>query len=383
MIESLTRLRACIVKEGRALLRDRHAMAALFIMPTAFILVMSLALQDAFRADKAPRFDYVVVDHDGGAEARAFLDSFAAATHDRRIDGGLQELDQGRAKYALQISPQFSAAPAAQQARVVVIGAPDLPAASLGLIQARAADRLARSDLARWRALAPGGMPVLAENQVASRYRSEGPRRPTAVQQNVPAWLIFAMFFVVIPLSTIFIAEREHGTLQRLRTMHVSSALFFAGKLAPFFIINLLQAAAMLLVGRYAVPLLGGDALQLGASPAGLVAVLAAVSFAALGYALLVATLARTTEQATIVGGLGNVLLGAIGGIMVPKLVMPPNMQAFTVVSPMAWGQEGFMKLLLRDAGVVDVLPQIAALAAFGCACLVLAWLWFRRRGVT
>ncbi len=38
-------LRACIVKELRLLGRDVHGLALLFVMPAAFILIMSLALK--------------------------------------------------------------------------------------------------------------------------------------------------------------------------------------------------------------------------------------------------------------------------------------------------------------------------------------------------
>jgi len=34
---------------------------------------------------------------------------------------------------------------------------------------------------------------------------------PSAVQQSVPAWLVFSMFFIVIPISNTFIAEADTG----------------------------------------------------------------------------------------------------------------------------------------------------------------------------
>ena len=71
-----------------------------------------------------------------------------------------------------------------------------------------------------------------------------------------------------------------------------------------------------------------------GEPPGWLVA--AAVSLAAVACALLVASIARTNQQATIVGGVGNILMGAIGGIMVPKFMMPTAMQTLAEFSPMA-----------------------------------------------
>ncbi len=41
-------LRACVRKETLLLTRDLHGLALLFIMPLAFVLIMSLALQDQF-----------------------------------------------------------------------------------------------------------------------------------------------------------------------------------------------------------------------------------------------------------------------------------------------------------------------------------------------
>jgi ABC-2 type transport system permease protein len=58
-------------------------------------------------------------------------------------------------------------------------------------------------------------------------------RLPSSVQQNVPAWLIFAMFFVVIPVSSIFIIERQQGTLQRLRAMGLPFRLVLPASCCP------------------------------------------------------------------------------------------------------------------------------------------------------
>ncbi len=175
---------------------------------------------------------------------------------------------------------------------------------------------------------------------------------PTSVQQSVPAWLVFSMFFVVIPLSNTFIAERNYGTLTRLQSMNISTAFLLAGKLLPFFIVNLIQVVLMILVGVFVVPLLGGDALTMGDSYSGLLLITTAVSFSSISLALLVASIAKTTEHATTIGGVFNIILAAIGGIMIPKFVMPHFMQTLSVVSPMSWGLEGFLDIFLRNGNV-------------------------------
>jgi ABC-2 type transport system permease protein len=202
---------------------------------------------------------------------------------------------------------------------------------------------------------------------------NDGAKPPTSVQQNVPAWLVFAIFFVVIPVSNAVIRERQVGTLRRIRTTRVSNATLLLGKLIPYYAINQVQVIVMILVGIFVVPLLGGDALVLNGSLLALFTIASAVSFAALGYALLIAVIAKTTEQATIIGGAGNIILAALGGIMVPKFIMPSAMQDLTNLSPMSWGLNGFLDVLLRGGNVLSVLSESASLIALGAVALILA----------
>jgi ABC-2 type transport system permease protein len=145
------------------------------------------------------------------------------------------------------------------------------------------------------------------------------------------------------------------------------------GKLLPFFIVNQIQAGLMVGVGLFGVPLFGGEALVMPHG-VGLLAwwlVAAAVSLAAVAVALFVASITRTTQQATIVGGVGNILMGAIGGIMVPKFMMPAAMQTLAEFSPMAWGLQGFHTVMLRHGDLAAILPDLLKLLA--CAAVALA----------
>jgi ABC-2 type transport system permease protein len=98
-------------------------------------------------------------------------------------------------------------------------------------------------------------------------------------------------------------------------------------------------------------------------------------------WALLIASIAQTSEQATIVGGVGNILMGAIGGIMVPKFIMPAGMQKLAALSPMAWGLEGFHTVMLRHGSFADILPSLAQLLAFAALSL-LAAVWLNHRAL-
>jgi len=185
---------------------------------------------------------------------------------------------------------------------------------------------------------------------------------------------------VVLPRSAIFITERHHGTLQRQISMGLGPGTLLVGKLLPFMAINMIQTLLMLSVGMWLVPRFGGEALAL---PRGswlpFAAMALTLSFAAVSWALLVASLVRTTEQATVIGGVGNIIMGALGGIMVPRFVMPAEMRTLTNLSPMAWGLDGFHAVMLKGGGWTGLLPAATRLCVFAMASLALAICLSRR----
>jgi ABC-2 type transport system permease protein len=106
---------------------------------------------------------------------------------------------------------------------------------------------------------------------------------------------------------------------------------------------------------------------------AGLFLISASVSFSAVSVALLISSVAKTTEQATTVSGVMYVIFAAIGGIMVPTFVMPGFMQKIAIISPMSWGLEGFLDIFLRHGGMRDVMTKSMSLIAFGLMMLIIA----------
>jgi ABC-2 type transport system permease protein len=390
---------ACAYKEMLLLWRDPQTLLLLFLMPAVFILVMSLALQDRFEQGGGTVATVLVVDADDSSSAKTVIESlrrnegFEVAELEAAIDDdALQERIRARdAGFGLRIDAGFEEAVyadgGAPASHVHIRVAPKIDRQREALLLAAVRQGLGQ---ARMEALSDRLAPLVefdaggigAELDVAYLYGGEREgAAPSSVQQNVPAWLVFGIFFVVIPLSNTMIRERQSGTEQRLRTTPAGAGAILAGKLFPYFALNQLQAVAMLLVGLWLVPALGGAALEIAGVPVATLLLMAvAVSVAALGYALLVAALSSTTEQAAMLGGGGNIILAAIGGIMVPEFVMPPALQALTRLSPMAWGLDGFLLAFLERAEPAEVLGYAGALTAFGVAGIALAgWRQGRR----
>lgn len=391
----MSALLACIKKELLLLSRDLHGLALLFIMPLAFILIMSLALQNQIAGHGGSKLHVLWLDADQSDASKDLLaalntgnafkfDIPATVTDDNHID---QQLRHGDYAFAIRINKEFgtqllNAPDASKPASMTLSIAPDTSKQIEAIMISSLHAALGRE---RMRALlstfgAEMGNTSNEEFAIHYAYISHDTQIPTSVQQSVPAWLVFAAFFVVVPLSNTLIHERQQGTLRRLRSTNLGTLRLLLGKLLPYFCINQLQVILMLLAGHYLVPLLGGQALQINGSWMLLAVMAATLSLAALGIALLIAVSSATTEQATLLGGTGNIVLAAIGGIMIPKFVMPVSMQMVANWSPMSWGLEGFLDILLRNGTLRDIAPEAAALFLLGLTTLLLAWFVQSRR---
>ncbi|MDM0115339.1 ABC transporter permease [Variovorax sp. J22R133] len=380
---------ALIKKELIALGRDLHGLAALFLMPVIFIVVMSLALKDYYNPPMAA-LHYAVDPQDHGAPAQLVLAAWKNAHGAPRplpTDWRAQLLN-GQLKYVIVLQPGLSDALDANalptQARMQLLAEPGIDG---NLFNALRAELVGAAGEVKGRlefTVAGGPPPPPGASMTAlvqaERFAPSGPR-PTAVQQSVPAWLVFGMFFVVASMSSLFIQERASGTLGRLHSLGVSTGMLLVSKALPYLGVNALQAALMLAVGVWLMPLLGGDALSLaGIHWGALCAALAAISMAAVSLSLALACAVRTHAQAATVGPIVNVLMAAVGGIMVPKFVMPVFMQRVAEWSPMSWGLEALLTAVLRGGGLAAMLPDIIRLVVFSAVMLALAALLFQRR---
>lgn len=381
-------LLALMKKELLALSRDVHGMAALFIMPMVFIVVMSMALKDVY-TPATKSLAYAVVNQDQGKTATALIERWAkeAGAAQALPDNWQGEVRAGRLKYVLLIESGFSKAMddlgSKGEAKARLLTEPGLDNSVFETKRMRLLAIAAQLRVEGLLARLPRQLDASAlsgDAPVAVERMSVGPR-PTAVQQNVPAWLVFGMFFVVASIAGLFVEERACGALARLRSLGARPWQLIVSKICPYLGVNAVQAALMLAVGVWLMPRIGGEGLSLqGVNWAALLLMLLAISLAAVSLALAVACLVSSHAQAATLGPILNVLMAALGGVMVPLFVMPPVMQKIASYSPMNWGLEGLLDVLLRSGDVASVLPEVGRLTGFAALTLGIAFGLFRRR---
>lgn len=410
------KLLATVKKEALLLLRDKIGLSILFIMPMVLIFVMTLVQDSAFKTINEKGIAVILIDNDQdslGIQIKQGLKSNDLISLSDNIDGkpATVELAQkavSEGKFLIGIVIPKSATEAIRK-NVTELVNETLSSDSVTLKKASEKqdsveitimiDPIAKKSFLlsvtsnlrefisevktkiMFQAFAEQVAEVIPDKSNTPKdsykksqiitykevYASESEDKivPNAVQHNVPAWTIFAMFFIAIPLSGSIMKEKNEGSVFRLHTMPTPYLLLVNGKIIVYVIVCQIQFLLMLSVGQVFLPMLGLPALVLGNSLLGISVLTLATAFAATGYGVMVGTLASTEHQAAIMGSLSIILLSALGGIWVPSYVMPEVMRNISAWSPLNWSLEGFYKLFLRGGHVSDIMGEALKLMIF------------------
>lgn len=199
--------------------------------------------------------------------------------------------------------------------------------------------------------------------------------KPSITQNNVPAFALFAMFFIVIPLAGSLIAEKNEGTYDRIRTLPVSYLNILMGKTVAYLLVCILQFLLMAMVGIYLFPsLLGLPALEMGNNYFAIVIATIASALSAIGFGLLVGTYSSTHNQAAMFGAILVVIMAALGGIFMPVYMMPESLKLVSNLSPLRWGIDAYLDIFVRGAGLLLIWENLLLLLGFfGISILVAA----------
>lgn len=365
---------AMVKKEFLLVLRDRHALLALFVMPAIFILIMSVALKEQFNQE-AITFNISIEDKDNTKLSKKLIrsigknESFTLFTNESKAELSIVipkdyfDLKQPNKKVDIVVKDTIKS---------------DLLEIFKGkllkeLIDAKLKQMSKEIRKTSYQASKSMKKITLESDKLFVVKYEKSELIPSSTQQSVPSWIVFGMFFVIIPMSTIFINERKQNTLTRLSSMNVSVPLLTFAKIVPYLVINHIQVWIMLGVGVFIVPFFDTPALEITGSFFALEVLSIALSLSAIGLSTLIAVTASSSEQATTIGGILNILLGAIGGVMVPKFIMPESMQELSSISPMSWGLDGFLDIFLKAADIEMISYNSLLLSSFGLGLLMIS----------
>ncbi len=211
---------------------------------------------------------------------------------------------------------------------------------------------------------------------------SGGTIMPNASQHNVPAWTIFAMFFIIISLGGSVVREKLSGSFIRLKTLPTDFMVALISKQITYLGVTVLQAVVIFSMGLWLFPLIGLPALNLPSDYLALLVVTLVCGWCAVSYAICMGVYAHTQEQANGFGAVSIVILAAIGGLLVPSFAMPDGFKTVAVFSPLHWSIEAYYSLFLEGGKLKDVIPNLLPLLGITVLIQLAAYIGLKKKNL-
>jgi ABC-2 type transport system permease protein len=371
------RLLSIVRKEFIHILRDPRTLAVSFVMPVVMLVLLGVAATNDVR-----NVPLAVWDQDKSAQSRRLIEAYGATDYFRYaydVDSAAQIaqlITMGEAQAGLTIPPDYGADLAAGRSVAVHFAidgsdptlAQTALAAAVQLGQAQSVAVMTERLEAKGQAAAIA-LPISVQAQVW--YNPD----LRSAYYMVPALIgIIMMFQCVVLTSTAIVRERERGTIEQLIVTPIRSSELLLGKLAPYVLLAFLDTLEILVLGvlLFGVPIAGSIPLLLACAALFLVT--------PLGIGLLISTISKSQQEAMLVSLfflLPNIFLS---GFFFPIAAMPAWLQAVTYAFPLRYFLTVVRGIILKGAGVAELLPAILATAIYGLVVMAIASRRFHKR---
>jgi ABC-2 type transport system permease protein len=335
---------ATINKDLRLLLRDRGAMMSLFLLPIVFIAVFGTI----FGGDGKP--DPIrVATWAGDARGDAIVDALAHTGVFRIDRKDSEEAARAAAAHGDVVAILVPADPGAAHPVEILLD-PDAGPTVRGPIEGTT--RAVVNQI------------LFGSVDAVVFHAPPGVREPLAdasgFQITVPGNAVLFGFFLSLTVGLSFVEERKRGTWRRILAAPVDRRLVLVAKLVPFFLVGLIQFTFLFGIGAIVF------GMRIAGSTVALVALTASIVLCATSLGLAMAAIGGSEKQLGGVGSICLLVMGLLGGSMVPRFVMPPAMRTAGLFVPHGWALDGYYDVLVRPGtGLADVAPQIAAILGF------------------
>jgi ABC-2 type transport system permease protein len=399
---------ATIIKDLKILLRDRVGLFMMFFMPILLVIVITSVQNSTFELINNNKISLIILNKDKGKLGEQLIEGirkigmFNLKTGDSSVgtDRISSQMYDSNALVALVVPSGFSKMieskaedlavralkdPDSVNSMPTLLSVPDsllmfyhpvmqpafrhsVEGAFRSVVQVIQGEAIVKKlyDAVNQKEIPPdlekqilfGQMPV-EEIPVS---RSGASTIPNASQHNVPAWTIFAMFFIVIALGGVIVREKSSGSFLRLKTLPASYLNALASKQIVYMSVTFLQAVVIFAIGNKLFPYIGLPVLHLPGDISALILVTLVCGYCAVSYAIAVGVFSNTPEQSNGFGAISILILAALGGLLVPSFAMPANLQKIIQLSPLHWALESYYGLFLEGGKLKDIWTNILSL---------------------
>ena len=186
--------------------------------------------------------------------------------------------------------------------------------------------------------------------------------------------VVMFTFLTSLTLGAAIVASRRLGVTRRMLACPVRPGAIVVGEGIGRFVVALLQASALLLIGRVLFGVGWGD-------PLAVVVLVVAISAAAAAAGLLVGTLGRTEEQVVVIAIPVGIALAMLGGCLWPLEWVGKTLSDAGHLTPHAWAMDGWLALMFGRSDVNGIGQELLVLTGWTLGLLLLAT-WRMRKAV-
>jgi ABC-2 type transport system permease protein len=192
----------------------------------------------------------------------------------------------------------------------------------------------------------------------------------------VPGLIGFLMMITAVLATALSVVrEKERGTMEQLRVAPLRTWELILGKTLPYLGLSLLATVIILAAARalFAVEIRGPHL--------DLLATVLLYLFGALGFGLLISTIANSQALAFQVGLISSMLPALLlSGFIFEIRLMPAFLQVVTYLVPARYFLVVLRGIILKGEGMWTYWPDVVALAVYGLVMVGLASVRLTRR---
>ena len=372
----------------RRLLRDRTSTFFIFVLPIVLIVVLGTV----FGGRVAPRMGIVAVE--SGALGAELVDAIrdGAVKLELKEPATVAELtagvEEGTLEIGVVIPPGYDATVrGGGVAEIVILGQPQSAVSALREAVSQAVAAQAAVVQAARLTASREGIPFdealatarsvqgkMAGVTVAVERIGEGlfPAGTGAFAPGAQNQLVLFMFLTSMTAATQLILTRQLGVSRRMLASPIRVRTILVGETLGRFGVAMLQGLFIVILSAIIFGVSWGDPLA-----AGTIVVLFAL--VGTGAAMVVGVFSNNPDQAGALGVMAGMLLGALGGAMVPLEIFPEPAHTLAYLTPQAWAIQGLREVALRGGTVIDVLQELGVLVLYAVALMAVGTWQFRR----
>lgn len=362
-------------KEFRQIFRNRSMLPIIFVMPIVQLLILSNAATFEVKS-----IQLYVIDNDQSANSRELISKFIASDYFKFIGHSFSDkvardaMQRNDIDLILEIPAHFGRDLVKENNAAVMIDINAIDGAAAAVENAYATSIIQEyNETVRVRLTAKARDLVRPKAFAISQLFWFNPELDYKTYM-VPGILVLLVTMVAIFLSGMnIVREKEIGTLEQINVTPIRKHQFIIGKLLPFWILGIFELAFGLVISKlvFQIPMVGNLSIIFLFAGVYLLAVL--------GIGLFISNFTNTQQQAMFLSWFFMVIFILMSGLFTPIESMPGWAKVITEFNPVRYFVEIMRMVMLKGAGLREILPQMGKILAYAMVMNGLAVYSYRK----